>query len=76
MKILDDFSNIFKRYDLDLEATGQAKQVSTDPMMQGIAQFVVDGDDEGILPAVENIFAVFNIDIKKMIKGHSQKTLF
>lgn len=52
MKILNDFSNIFKRYDLELEATGQAKQVSSDPMMQEIAQFVVDGDDEGILPVV------------------------
>jgi methanol corrinoid protein len=53
MKILNDFSNIFKRYDLDLEATGGAKQVSTNPVMQEIAQFVVDGDDEGILPVVE-----------------------
>lgn len=52
MKILDDFSNIFKRYDLELEATGQAKQVSADPVMQAIAQFVVDGDDEGILPEI------------------------
>lgn len=53
MKILNDFSNIFKRYDLELEATGQAKQVSADPVMQAIAQFVVDGDDEGILPEID-----------------------
>jgi methanol corrinoid protein len=53
MKILNDFSNIFKRYDIELEATGQAKQVSTNPVMQEIAQFVVDGDDEGILAVVE-----------------------
>jgi methanol corrinoid protein len=55
MKVLNDFSNIFKRYDLDLEATGQAKQVSTDPIMQAIAQFVVDGDDEGIVAEVEKV---------------------
>jgi len=53
MKVLNDFSNIFKRYDLELEATGQAKQVSADPVMQDIAQFVVDGDDEGIIAEVE-----------------------
>jgi methanol corrinoid protein len=53
MKVLDDFSNIFKRYDLELEATGTAKAISTDPVMQEIAQFVVDGDEEGIVPIVE-----------------------
>ena len=53
MKILKDFSNIFKRYDLDLEKTGEAKEISKDPILQQIAQFVVDGDEEGILPAVE-----------------------
>jgi len=53
MKVLDDFSNIFKRYDLDLEKTGEARAVSKDATMQEIAQFVVDGDDEGILPAVK-----------------------
>ena len=53
MKVLDDFSNIFKRYDLDLEKTGEARKVSKDATMQEIAQFVVDGDDEGILPAVK-----------------------
>lgn len=53
MKVLKDFSNIFKRYDLELEATGQAKEISKDPIMQEIAQFVVDGDEEGILPVVD-----------------------
>lgn len=53
MKVLDDFSNIFKRYDLDLEKTGEAKTVSKDPTLQGIAKFVVEGDEEGILPAVK-----------------------
>jgi len=53
MKVLKNFSNIFKRYDLDLEKTGQAKQVSKDPIMQEIAKFVVEGDEEGIVPAVE-----------------------
>lgn len=57
MKILKDFSNIFKRYDLDLEVTGEARAVSTDATMQNIAQFVVDGDDEGIGPAVKGALA-------------------
>jgi methanol corrinoid protein len=53
MKVLKDFSNIFKRYDLDLEVTGQAKQISKDPIMQEIAKFVVEGEEEGIVAAVE-----------------------
>jgi methanol corrinoid protein len=53
MRILSDFSNIFKRYDLDLEKTGEAKTVSKDPVLQKIAKFVVEGDEEGILPAVK-----------------------
>lgn len=53
MRILNDFSNIFKRYDLDLEKTGEAKAVSKDPALQKIAKFVVEGDEEGIVPAVK-----------------------
>jgi methanol corrinoid protein len=53
MKVLSDFSNVFRRYDLALEATGAAKEISKDPLMQEIAQFVVDGDEEGIVPVVE-----------------------
>jgi methanol corrinoid protein len=53
MKTLDNFSNIFKRYDLDLEVSGKAKEISNDPIFQKIAQFIVDGDEEGIVPAVE-----------------------
>jgi methanol corrinoid protein len=53
MKVLKDFSNIFKRYDLDLEKTGKAKTVSKDAVFQEIAQYVVNGDDEGIVPAVQ-----------------------
>lgn len=48
MKILKDFSNIFKRYDIDLEVTGGARQVSKDAALEKIAKFVVEGDDEGI----------------------------
>jgi methanol corrinoid protein len=55
MKILDNFSNIFKRYDIDLEVTGDSRSVSKDAAMQEIAQFVIDGDDEGILPAVKKV---------------------
>ena len=57
MKVLNDFSRIFKRYDLDLEATGSAKKVSTDPIMQEIAQFVIDGDEDGIVPVVGKALA-------------------
>ncbi|MFZ0132968.1 MAG: B12-binding domain-containing protein [Desulfobacterales bacterium] len=53
MKVLNDFSNIFKRYDLDLEKTGEAKTVSKDPVLQKIAKFVVDGEEEGIVSAVQ-----------------------
>ncbi len=53
MRVLDDFSSIFKRYDLDLEVTGAAKTISADPIMQEIAEFVVDGDEDGIAPVVE-----------------------
>ena len=53
MKVLKDFSKIFRRYDLELETTGEAKEISTDPVLQKIAKFVVDGDEEGIVPAVE-----------------------
>lgn len=53
MRTLNDYSKIFKRYDLDTEKAGAAKAVSADPVLQKIAQFVVNGDDEGILPAVQ-----------------------
>ncbi len=53
MKTLDSYSNIFTRYDLKVEVTGEARQVSKDPIMQEIAKFVVDGEEEGIVPAVK-----------------------
>jgi len=53
MRVLDDFSKIFKRYDLDMEVTGEAKKVSADPVLQEIANFVVSGDEDGIAPVVE-----------------------
>lgn len=53
MKILQDYSNIFRRYDLALEKTGVAKEISKDPILQKIAKFVIDGDDENIVPAIK-----------------------
>lgn len=53
MKTLDSYANIFKRYDLDTEKAGAAKEVSKDPVLQKIAKFVVEGDDEGILAVVQ-----------------------
>lgn len=53
MRVLKDFSKIFKRYDLDLEVSGEAKTVSSDPVLQEIAKFVVEGDEEGIVSVVQ-----------------------
>ena len=55
MKTLNSYANIFKRYDLDGEKAGAAKAVSTDPALQKIAQFVVDGDADGILGPVKDV---------------------
>lgn len=52
MRILDDFSSIFKRYDLVIEKTGKAKEISKDPILQEIAKLVVEGDDTGIVSAI------------------------
>ncbi len=54
MKTLNDYSKIFRRYDLETEKAGAAKAVSADPVLQKIAQFVVSGDEDGILPAVQD----------------------
>lgn len=53
MKVLSDFSDIFRRYDLAGEKTGKAKQISKDPLLEEIAKFVVNGDEEGIVPVVK-----------------------
>jgi len=53
MKTVASTSNIFRRYDLETEKAGAAKAVSQDPLFQKIADFVVKGDEEGILPAVK-----------------------
>jgi len=57
MKILQDFSNIFKRYDIDNEVTDGARQVSKDAVLQEIAKYVVEGDDEGIGDVVKKALA-------------------
>lgn len=58
MKLLTDYSNILRRYDLALEVTKEAARVvSKDHVMQEIACFVVNGDDEGIVPAVKKALA-------------------
>lgn len=53
MRTLDDYANIFRRYDLATEVSGAAKEISKDPVLQEIAKFVVDGDEEGIVPVVK-----------------------
>lgn len=52
MIVLNDFSHIFRRYDLALEKTDKPRQISEDPILQEIAKFVVEGDEDGIVPAV------------------------
>jgi len=54
MKTVASTVNIFKRYDLDTEKCGVAKEVSKDPVLQKIAKFVVDGDDMDILAVVKD----------------------
>ena len=53
MKTVDSTANIFKRYDLEGEKAGAAKAVSQDAVFQKVADFVVKGDEDGILPAVK-----------------------
>jgi methanol corrinoid protein len=53
MNVLSAFSQIFRRYDLAGEKTGKAKQISKDPLLEEIAKYVVNGDEEGIVPVVK-----------------------
>ena len=52
MIVLNDFAHIFRRYDLALEKTGQPRRISKDPILQEIARFVVEGNEDRIVPAV------------------------
>ncbi len=52
MRVLNDFSHIFRRYDLAQEKTGKPKQISRDPILQEIAHLVVEGHEAAIGPAV------------------------
>jgi len=54
MKFLSDFSNIFKRYDLDTEVKKQeARKISSDPVMQEIGKLVIEGEAEDIVGPVK-----------------------
>ena len=47
MKILEDFSNVFTRYDLNIEVARQeARKVSKDALLQKVADTVVAGETE------------------------------
>ena len=49
MKYLKDTSNIFTRYDINIEtARQQARKVSVDDVLQNVADCIVSGDDEEI----------------------------
>lgn len=54
MKYLTDTSNIFTRYDLNIEVAKQAaRKVSGDEILQQVADYVVNGDEDGIEDAVK-----------------------
>ena len=53
MKFLSDFSNIFRRYDLETEVKKEAaRKISSDATLQAIGTLVVEGEAEDIEPAV------------------------
>ncbi len=53
MKYLTDTSHIFTRYDLNIEVARQeARKVSADEALQQVADYVVEGDEEAIVDAV------------------------
>lgn len=54
MSYLTDTSNVFTRYDLNIEVAQQgARKVSGDEVLQKVADFVIDGDEDGISDAVK-----------------------
>lgn len=54
MRYLTDTSNIFARYDLYIEVARQeARKVSRDEQLQQVADYVVEGDDDGVAEAVQ-----------------------
>ena len=56
MRYLTDTSNIFARYDLYIEVARQeARKVSRDAQLQQVADYVVEGDDEGVTGAVKEL---------------------
>lgn len=55
MKYLSDTSNVFTRYDLNIEVAGQsARKISEDDIFQEVADFVLQGDEEGAEKAVKS----------------------
>jgi len=58
MKFLTDFSNILRRYDLVVEVKKEeARKISADPDLQAVGKLVVEGEEEGIPPAVKKALA-------------------
>ncbi|RLB99875.1 MAG: methanol--cobalamin methyltransferase [Deltaproteobacteria bacterium] len=54
MNYLTDTSNIFTRYDLNIEVAQQgARKVSGDEILQNVADFVINGDEDGIADVVK-----------------------
>ncbi len=76
MKFLSDFSNIFKRYDLDTEVKKQeARKVSDDPVMQEIGHLVIEGEAEDIVGPVKKALetkAPIDVINDGLIKGMNE----
>jgi len=76
MKFLSDFSNIFKRYDLDTEVKKQeARKVSDDPVMQAIGKLVIEGEAEDIVGPVKKALetkAPMDVINDGLIKGMNE----
>jgi methanol corrinoid protein len=59
MKYLEDYSNILTRYDLNIEVARQeARTVSTDAILQKVADCVVAGEEEDAAAATKEALAV------------------
>ena len=58
MKFLADFSNIFRRYDLETEVKKEAaRKISDDAELQAIGTFVVEGEADDIVAPVKKALA-------------------
>lgn len=61
MKVLTDVSNVFTRYDINIEmARQEARRISVDALLQKVADCVTTGDDEAIMDVVKKALETKN----------------